>query len=92
MLRALNDSLRVLELEKHYAMLVAHCDITHVNVNVNVNVNWMSLEDGRMVKNNPPLPGLGPVTESRSNATRSAEADQCLRSAKSCTKKEEHLN
>lgn len=55
MLRAANDSLRVLELEKHYAVLVAHCDITHVHV------NWMSLEDGRMAKINPLLPGLGPV-------------------------------
>lgn len=59
MLRAANDSLRVLELEKHYAVLVSHCDITHVHVHVHV--NWMSLEDGRMAKINPLLPGLGPV-------------------------------
>lgn len=56
-MRAANDSLRVLELKKHYAVLVAHCDIKHVHVNV----NWMSLEDGRMAKINPLLPGLGPV-------------------------------
>lgn len=52
MSRAANDSLRVLGLEKHQAVIVAHRDTAHPHVHVIV--NRVSPEDGRMAKIDPP--------------------------------------
>ena len=52
MSRAANDSLRVLELEKHQAVIVAHRDTAHPHMHVIV--NRVSPEDGRMAKIDPP--------------------------------------
>lgn len=51
MARAADDSLRVLGLEKHQAVIVAHRDTTHPHVHVIV--NRVSPEDGRMATINP---------------------------------------
>lgn len=51
MVRAANDSLRVLGLEKHQAVIVAHRDRAHPHVHVIV--NRVSPEDGRMAKIDP---------------------------------------
>ena len=51
MSRAANDSLRVLGLEKHQAVIVAHRDTAHPHVHVIV--NRVSPEDGRMAKIDP---------------------------------------
>lgn len=51
MARAANDSLRVLGLEKHQAVIVAHRDTAHPHVHVIV--NRVSPEDGRMAKIDP---------------------------------------
>lgn len=51
MSRAANDSLRVLGLEKHQAVIVAHRDTAHPHVHVIV--NRVSPEDGRMAAVNP---------------------------------------
>lgn len=52
MSRAANDSLRVLGLERHQAVIVAHRDTAHPHVHVIV--NRVSPEDGRMAKIDPP--------------------------------------
>ena len=52
MSRAANDSLRVLGLERHQAVIVAHRDTVHPHVHVIV--NRVSPEDGRMAKIDPP--------------------------------------
>src|SRR5690606_30045922 len=51
MVRAADDSLRVLGLEKHQAVIVAHRDRAHPHVHVIV--NRVSPEDGRMAKIDP---------------------------------------